>query len=65
MQFILTINMDNAAFEDAPLGEVARILKEQATKMERFSDQNPSWSDTLLDVNGNVVGYANTRKSHA
>lgn len=57
MKFTLTIQCDNAAFEDAPLAEVARILKTQAAKMERFGDTF-SWSDTLHDINGNTVGSA-------
>lgn len=57
MKFKLEIDCDNAAFENNTCGEVARILAEEARKMERFSDDN-LWSNTLLDINGNKVGTA-------
>ena len=57
MKFTLTLTCDNAAFEGAPLSEIARILREQANKMERFYDQ-PTWSDSLRDLNSNTVGSA-------
>lgn len=57
MKFLLHIECDNAAFEDDPLTEVARILRTEADKMARFWDGN-EWDDTLLDLNGNKVGRA-------
>jgi hypothetical protein len=50
----ITIAMDSAAFDDAPMTELARILREYADKIER--DGEPS--KKLRDINGNVVGYA-------
>lgn len=59
MKFVLEIKMDNVAFEEAPLGEVARILREEAVKLERFAVQ-AGWRSTLHDINGNSVGKAET-----
>lgn len=59
MKFTLTIHCDNAAFEDAPLAEVARILLEEADKLARYGDQT-GWYTRLRDINGNVVGKAET-----
>jgi hypothetical protein len=55
MKFRITIDCDNDAFKDAPLKEVARILRAEADKIARFGDE-ASWTGTLLDVNGNRVG---------
>lgn len=50
--FTLTIETDNAAFEDDNLlAETARILRVAADKIERGN--HPA---NLLDVNGNKVG---------
>ena len=57
MKYKLEMDCINSAFEDAPLREIARILREQADHMERFSDQN-GWLASLRDSNGNVVGRA-------
>lgn len=52
LDFTLTINCGNAAFEDRN-AELARILREFADKLERGVDNG-----TLRDFNGNVVGIA-------
>ena len=55
MRLELKIGCDNAAFEENPRAEVARILREVADKL----DDNPSYADfyeTLRDINGNDVG---------
>lgn len=49
--FTLTINTDNAAFEDAPGEEVARILEATASRL-----RNLAQSGNLRDFNGNAVG---------
>lgn len=49
--FRLLIETDNAAFDDHPATEIARILRETADKMERGNFINK-----LRDVNGNTVG---------
>jgi hypothetical protein len=45
--------MDNAAFDDHPQIEAARILR-------KFADQYEAGTTTgiLFDINGNKVGYA-------
>jgi len=54
--FKLTIKMDNAAFEDRE-GEVARILREIANKVEAGY-----WSGTARDYNGNDVSTFKVKK---
>lgn len=49
--FTLTFDTTNAAFEDAPLEEIARILRDVAHRAEHFSHGGP-----VRDVNGNTVG---------
>lgn len=48
----IRIQTGNAAFEDAPASEVARILRELADGFEH--DGIPA--QTLRDVNGNTCG---------
>ncbi len=48
----ITVKMDNAAFEDTPATELARILRTLAEKIE---NEGPGIC-TLRDVNGNTVG---------
>jgi hypothetical protein len=48
----LTIKMDNAAFEDDPITEAARILRTLAQDMEKFGLSDKA----LFDYNGNHVG---------
>lgn len=57
--FRLTIETENAAFEETPASEIARILRGLAEKLER--DGVPDGPDNcwrLRDVNGNTVGTA-------
>lgn len=55
LQFRLTITCDNAAFEDSPEAEIARILRVTAAGLE-VADFDTCRD--LRDVNGNVVGQA-------
>lgn len=50
--FKLYVELDNAAFEDN--GELPRILRETADKIDRLREYPLS----LRDVNGNTVGKA-------
>lgn len=52
--FNLTITIDNAAFDEEPVLEVARILAVLADKI--LKDGGMDWN--LLDINGNKVGRA-------
>ncbi len=52
MKAHITVTMENAAFEDAPASELARILRELANKIER----NGPDACKLRDINGNTVG---------
>lgn len=56
MDFTITIDIDNAAFEDAPTSELARMLEELADDLR--SRQDERWFDgkRLMDINGNTVG---------
>jgi hypothetical protein len=55
MKFNLTINCDNAAFDDKPQEEVARILRELASKLCGY-DLSYMNCGPLRDNNGNRVG---------
>jgi hypothetical protein len=55
MNLSISISMDNAAFEDGSGGEVARILREFATKIDSAElHDGDTWK--LMDINGNRVG---------
>lgn len=56
--FRLQIETGNAAFDDAPASEIARILRDLAGRIE--CDGIPPKGDCwhLRDVNGNRVGTA-------
>jgi hypothetical protein len=56
MRFFVAIDCDNAAFEDQPGAEVARILLEIARKTPLFSFAHPESTYPLRDVNGNICG---------
>jgi hypothetical protein len=47
---------DNAAFNDAPEFEVARILREMADRIELLG--GGFYSGPVRDVNGNKIGSA-------
>ena len=52
--FIVTINTENAAYEDTPGDEVARQLRELANRIEN----NGIGNFPIRDINGNTVGKA-------
>lgn len=63
LQFDLQIQCDNAAFEP-PTTELARILRNVASQLERGENFEPGYDKIgrpLPDVNGNVVGFAKLR----
>ena len=51
MQFTLRIKSDNAAFEEEPITELARILRELADDLE-----GGNFPSSVRDYNGNKVG---------
>lgn len=53
MNIKITINCDNAAFEDAPATEIGRILRNLASDIE---DGDHLEGCRLADSNGNTVG---------
>ena len=60
-EFILVIATDNNAFQPNPAHEVARILRDIATRLEdgTFDAASPQkYQNVALDLNGNVVGRA-------
>lgn len=61
MKLVITIEMDNAAFEDANGFEVARILTKLAREVK---DHQLETNDTygLMDDNGNTVGKAEVKR---
>lgn len=50
-QLLVTISTDNAAFDGDPIVELARLLRETATRLV-----NGSIAGVIRDVNGNAVG---------
>ena len=51
MKAVIEIEMDNAAFEDSPASELARILRGIAAKVA-----NGETEIVARDINGNSVG---------
>ena len=51
MKFIMDAKMDNAAFRAYPEGELARMLREIAEKIEKGRVYG-----SVMDINGNIVG---------
>lgn len=49
----IRLNLENAAFDDAPMTEAARILRELADDLERGEI---TAGTRLRDSNGNTVG---------
>jgi len=49
----IRIETGNAAFEDSPTGEIARILRKLAADIEEMGDFG-----AVIDYNGNKVGTA-------
>lgn len=56
MQFTCKINMNNAAFDDYPPGELKHILLEAACRIGQIALDNGETSGKLRDTNGNTVG---------
>ncbi len=54
--FRLQITCDNAAFDEGMATELARILRDLASRLERGEDF--SKYRNLRDINGNIVGTA-------
>lgn len=57
---IVIKNLDNDAFSESKEKEVARILRQLATDLENKSFKGVS--STLLDANGNTVGFIESVK---
>lgn len=58
MRFHLEVDCDNAAFEEMPEQEVARLLRAAADKVEGDSRvTNGNSMGLLRDHNGNTVGH--------
>ena len=57
MQLTIRITCDNAPFEDDPIGEIERVLKQLVFRLgeDRYAFQRGT-SGKLLDSNGNSVG---------
>lgn len=58
LQFRLHIDCENAAFEDAPQFEIARILRRVADRVECGDSDAFDTCQNLFDRNGNTVGQA-------
>lgn len=49
----ITIDTENAAFDDEPATEIARLLRYIAGNLENFGIPQ---SGSLYDINGNICG---------
>ena len=61
MTITITICTDNAAFEDDPESEVARILAAYARQLADGLT-NLSFARKLRDINGNTVGSVEVKE---
>lgn len=59
MEYRITIDLDNAAFEDNP-NELARILESLA---EPTYNHHEAYTGPLKDINGNTVGQAEIKEA--
>ena len=57
MQVTIKINMDNEAFSYNNTAEVCRILRGHISKVANGGQLMEGHKDTLIDSNGNSVGY--------
>lgn len=56
MKAVMTLSLDNAAFEDCGAGrELARILRKLAGQVESWPGVN-TFSLSAMDFNGNKIG---------
>lgn len=55
--FKIEIDLGNAAFEDNPEEEIARILNEVNQTLHHMGNLKTLDGKKLYDVNGNHVGY--------
>ena len=62
MKATITINMDNAAFEELPSIELARILQKLAEHISGYELVYAPETYTLKDINGNTVGKMQIRR---
>jgi hypothetical protein len=62
METTIKIKMDNAAFDDDPSVEVARILRDLAKKIDGHPHFSPGFDCAILDQNGNEVGYCQVKE---
>ena len=60
-RLVLELKMDNAAFEDDPTQEAARILRALAERIDGHPHFSPGHDQALHDRNGNEVGYATVK----
>ena len=59
--FRMTIRTDNDAFGDMPEFEVARILRQEADRLE-LGEYASECYQTIRDANGNDVGRARLKE---
>ena len=53
-KFELFFSCDNAVFDDAPMAEVSRILRDVAQRIDDGDDAG--FYRTIRDINGNDIG---------
>jgi len=55
VSYKLVLLSENAAFEENPQAEIARILREEITRISR-AEGTAYFTSPLMDINGNTVG---------
>ena len=55
-RFNLAMTCDNDAFAEDLTGEIARILRETAARVERDGMADADFYQTIRDANGNDIG---------
>jgi hypothetical protein len=58
MKLTITIDMDNAAFENEPGMEAARIIRGRLHNIETIDANDIGTVFPCMDINGNRVGQA-------
>jgi len=58
LELEIRINMDNASFDNYNVGEITRILKAYTETINKGGYLLQGDLETLVDSNGNKVGYA-------
>ena len=57
MKYFIEIELEKSAFDEFTGGELARIVRAAADRVELFSFRHTESRYPLKDINGNTVGF--------